>query len=332
MPATTPAALCKKVAVIAFEGITPFHLSVPCLVFGSRVVDTDAMSFAITVCAPQAGTLSTSAGFAIAIDADLSAVDEADIIVMPSWHADGRSAPDNLLDSVRRGHARGATVVGLCLGAFPLAQAGLLDGRTVATHWEAADMLAQHYPRLAVDRHVLYVDDGDILTSAGVAAGLDCCLHLLRRLCGAEVANRVAKHILVAPHRDGGQAQFIEQPLPDDAAAGRFAQLLEWVGQHLHEEHSIDMLAERAAMSRRNFTRHFRLATGTSFKQWLQNQRLIHAQRLLEAGDLSIERVAHAAGFGTALSLRQHFKAVLRTSPSDYRKRFRASSIERADT
>ena len=144
MPATTPAARHKKVAVIAFEGITPFHLSVPCLVFCSRVVDTDAMSFAITVCALQAGTLPTSAGFAIAIDADLSAVDEADIIVMPSWHADGRSAPDNLLDSVRRGHARGATIVGLCLGAFPLAQAGLLDGRTVATHWEAADMLAQH--------------------------------------------------------------------------------------------------------------------------------------------------------------------------------------------
>ncbi|MEG0040306.1 MAG: DJ-1/PfpI family protein, partial [Massilia sp.] len=283
MPPIAPAVRHQKVAVIAFEGITPFHLSVPCLVFGSHVAGPDAMSFEITVCASQRGTLPTSAGFAIAIDADLSAVDEADIIVMPSWHADGRSAPDSLLDSLRRGHARGAIIVGLCLGAFPLAQAGLLDGRTVATHWQAADMLAQHYPRLAVDRHVLYVDDGDILTSAGVAAGLDCCLHLLRRLCGAEVANRVAKHILVAPHRDGGQAQFIERPLPDDAAAGRFAQLLEWVGEHLHEEHSIDMLAERAAMSRRNFTRHFRLATGTSVKQWLQNQRLIHAQRLLGA-------------------------------------------------
>lgn len=320
----------QKIAVIAFEGITPFHLSVPCLVFGSQVSGAGAVPFAITVCASQAGSLATSAGFAISTTSDLSAVDEADIIVMPSWHADGRSAPDDLLDSLRRGHARGAIVVGLCLGAFPLAQAGLLDGRTVATHWEAADMLAQRYPGLAVDQHVLYVDDGDILTSAGVAAGLDCCLHLLRRLCGAEVANRVARHILVAPHRDGGQAQFIERPVPDDAAAGRFARLLDWVGAHLHEEHSIDLLAERAAMSRRNFTRHFRLATGTSVKQWLQNQRLIHAQRLLETGDLSIEHVAHASGFGTALSLRQHFKAALRTSPSLYRKRFRASATGRA--
>lgn len=319
----------QKVAVIAFEGITPFHLSVPCLVFGSNVVGADARSFEVTVCAPQAGPLSTSAGFSISASHDLAAVDAADIIVMPSWHEDGRSAPDVLLESLRRGHARGATVVGLCLGAFPLAQAGLLDGRTVATHWEAAGLLAQRYPGLKVDQHVLYVDEGDILTSAGVAAGLDCCLHLLRRLCGAEVANRVAKRILIAPHRDGGQAQFIERPLRDDA--GRFSQQLDWVRENLHQEHSIDMLAERAAMSRRNFTRHFRLATGTSVKQWLLNQRLIHAQRLLETGDTSIEHVAHESGFGTALSLRQHFKAALRTSPSDYRKRFRAGATDRAD-
>jgi transcriptional regulator GlxA family with amidase domain len=194
----------------------------------------------------------------------------------------------------------------------------------VATHWEAAGILAERYPSLKVDQRVLYVDEGDILTSAGVAAGLDCCLHLLRRLCGADVANRVAKRILIAPHRDGGQAQFIEHPLPGDTASGRFSQLLDWVRENLHQEHSIDMLAERAAMSRRNFTRHFRLATGTSVRQWLLNQRLIHAQRLLETGDTSIEQVAHESGFGTALSLRQHFKSALRTSPSDYRKRFRA--------
>jgi len=332
MPSIRPVARRQHIAVIAFEGITPFHLSVPCLVFGSHVEGAGAIAFDIAVCASRAGLLSTSAGFAISTTADLSAVDAADIIVMPSWHADGRSAPDNLLDSLRRGHARGAIIVGLCLGAFPLAQAGLLDGRTVATHWGSAATLAQRYPGIKVDERVLYVDDGDILTSAGVAAGLDCCLHLLRRLCGAEAANRVAKHILVAPHRDGGQAQFIERPVPADAAAGRFARLLEWVGEHLHEELSIDLLAERAAMSRRNFTRHFRLATGTSVKQWLQNQRLLHARRLLETGDLSIEHVAHASGFGTALSLRQHFNVALRTSPSDYRKRFRASATQRTPT
>ena len=316
----------QKVAVIAYDGITPFHLSVPSLVFGNNVIDADVASFEVTICAEQAGQLSTSAGFAILATHDFSAVEEADIIVMPSWHEDGRSAPDHLLESLCRGHARGATVVGLCLGAFPLAQAGLLDGRTVATHWEAAGMLAQRHPKVKVDQHVLYVDEGDILTSAGVAAGLDCCLHLLRRLCGAEIANKVAKRILIAPHRDGGQAQFIERPLADDAGAGRFSQLLDWIRANPQEEHSIDMLAERAAMSRRNFTRHFRMTTGTSVKQWLLSQRLIHAQRLLETSDVSIEVIAQESGFATALSLRQHFRTTLRTSPSDYRKRFRSSS------
>lgn len=317
----------RKVAVIAFEGITPFHLSVPSLVFGSHPADTDVPPFEIVVCATRIGQMQTSAGFAISAIHDLGAVGEADIVVMPSWHEDGCDAPAELLQALRHAHSRGAMVVGLCLGAFPLAQAGLLDGRVVATHWEAADQLAERYPRIKVDRHVLYVDEGDILTSAGVAAGLDCCLHLLRRLCGAEMANRVAKRILIAPHRDGGQAQFIERPLPVDAGAGRFSQLLDWVRANLSQEHDIDALAQRAAMSRRNFTRHFRLATGTSVKQWLLSQRLIHAQRLLETCDASIERIAQDAGFGTALSLRQHFRAVLRTSPSDYRKRFRSGTL-----
>lgn len=316
----------RKVAVIAFEGITPFHLSVPSLVFGSTTVDAQTAPFEVVVCATQTGPLQTSAGFAISVVHDLEALERADIVVMPSWHEDGRSAPDDLLQSLRDAHARGALVVGLCLGAFPLAQAGLLDGRTVATHWESAGVLAARYPKVKVDPHVLYVDEGDILTSAGVAAGLDCCLHLLRRLRGAELANRVAKRILIAPHRDGGQAQFIERPLPAEAGAGRFAQLLDWVRENLRHEHSIDALAERSAMSRRSFTRHFRQATGTTVKQWLLNQRLIHAQRLLETSEGSIERIAEEAGFGTALSLRQHFREVLRTSPSDYRKRFRSSA------
>jgi transcriptional regulator GlxA family with amidase domain len=171
---------------------------------------------------------------------------------------------------------------------------------------------------------VLYVDD-DVLTSAGVAAGLDCCLHLLRQLCGAEAANHVARQLVVAPHRQGGQAQFIERPVPVSGSDDRFAQVLNWVNRHLADNHSIDALAARAAMSRRNFTRHFRDATGTSFKQWLLNQRVAHAQRLLETSDVSIEVVAQEAGFGSALSLRQHFRTALRTSPSVYRRQFRAS-------
>jgi transcriptional regulator GlxA family with amidase domain len=186
--------------------------------------------------------------------------------------------------------------------------------------------LAERYPKVKVNPEVLYVDEGDVLTSAGVAAGLDCCLHLLRQLSGAEAANRRARRLLIAPHRQGGQAQFIERPLPVSNSDGRFSQVLEWVTQHLQQAHSIDSLAERAAMSRRNFTRHFRQTTGTSFKQWLLNQRLAHAQRMLESSDASIELVAQEAGFGTGLSLRQHFRSALRISPSVYRKQFRSNS------
>jgi transcriptional regulator GlxA family with amidase domain len=317
-----------KVAVIAFDGITPFHLSVPCLIFGTSVGGTETPRFEVVVCSAEEGSVRTSAGFSISTERDLTAVDAADIAVMPSWHDDCREAPAALLDALRRAHRRGARVVGLCLGAFPLAEAGLLDGRTATTHWEAACALEKRHPKVNVNQEVLYVDEGDVLTSAGVAAGLDCCLHLFRQLCGAEAANRVARRLLVAPHRDGGQAQFIERPLPVSTSDGRFTQVLEWVNQHLEQTHTIDSLAERASMSRRNFTRHFRQTTGTSFKQWLLNQRMAQAQRMLESSNASIELVAQKAGFGTSLSLRQHFRANLRTSPSDYRKLFRSSSLE----
>ncbi|WUR13268.1 helix-turn-helix domain-containing protein [[Empedobacter] haloabium] len=313
-----------RIAVVAFDGITPFHLSVPCLVFGSA--DAGLASFDVTVCAASTGSLRTSAGFAIAVESDLRALADAAIVVVPSWHDDYRPAPPALLDALRAAHGRGARIVGLCLGAFVLAEAGLLDGRGATTHWASAAELARRHPRVRVDADVLYVDGGGVLTSAGVAAGLDCSLHLLRQLAGAEVANRVARRLLVAPHRAGGQAQFIERPVPAAGQGGRFAQVLEWVLAHLAQEHSIDALAERAAMSRRNFTRHFRQSTGTSFKQWLLGQRLAQAQLLLESGDTPVELVAQAAGFGSALSLRQHFRAAFQTSPSQYRKQFRAAA------
>ena len=317
-----PAPAPCRVAVVAFEGMTPFHLSVPCLVFGTAVEELPA--FEVLVCGAAGKPLRTSAGFAIVVERDLSCIDEADIVVMPAWHDDCRPAPPELLDALRRAHGRGARVVGLCLGAFPVAEAGLLDGRTATTHWELADALGRKYPKVKVNREVLYVDEGKVLTSGGVAAGLDCCLHLLRELRGAEVANRVARRLLIAPHRQGGQAQFIEHPLPANGSEGRFAEVLDSVLRTLAQPHSIDALAERAAMSRRNFTRHFRQATGTSFTQWLLSQRLAQAQRMLECTNASIEVVAGEAGFGTALSLRQHFRTNLHTSPSDYRRQFRA--------
>ncbi|HCY64866.1 MAG TPA: AraC family transcriptional regulator [Oxalobacteraceae bacterium] len=316
-----------RIAVIVFDGITPFHLSVPSLVFGNAHGDLEAPLFDVFVCAIDKGPIRTSAGFSIAVETDLSALKTADIVIMPAWHDDCREAPAALLDALRRARQRGARMVGLCLGSFPLAEAGLLDGKTVTTHWEAADILAQRFPKVKVDRDVLYVAEGDVLTSAGVAAGLDCCLHLLREICGAEIANKVARRLVIAPHRQGGQAQFIERPVPVSNSDSRFSQVLDWVTQNLVLAHSIDSLAERAAMSRRNFTRHFRQATGTSFKQWLLGLRLTHAQRMLESSDASIEVVAQEAGFGTALSLRQHFRSAFRTSPSTYRALYRPDAI-----
>jgi transcriptional regulator GlxA family with amidase domain len=307
-----------KIAVVAFDGITPFHLSVPSLVFGSL---PDA--FTVRVCGVEKGMLRTTAGFSIAADCGLALLGKADIVIVPSWHDDCRPAPAVLLSALRRAHRNGARMVGLCLGAFPLAQAGLLDRKRATTHWGFAGLLAERHPAVAVSQDVLYVDDGEVVTSAGVAAGLDCCLHLLRQLCGAQAANGIARKLVIAPHRQGGQAQFIERPVPVSHSDGRFAQVREHVTKHLGQDHSIDALAQRAAMSRRNFTRHFRQATGTSFKQWLLGQRIAHAQRMLEGSDASVEVVAQEVGFGSALSLRQHFRTALSTSPSAYRKSFR---------
>jgi transcriptional regulator GlxA family with amidase domain len=313
-----------QVAVIAFDGMTPFHLSVPCLVFGSG--PGARSSFALRVCGLDGAMLETTAGFGIRPGHGLDGLEDADIVVMPAWHDDCRPAPPALLDALRQAHARGACVMALCLGAFPVAEAGLLDGRAATTHWAAADELARRYPKVKVDPEVLYVDEGDVLSSAGIAAGIDCCLHLLRRLCGAETANAVARRMVVAPHREGGQAQFIERPLPVSPSDGRLARVLDWVSRNLGAEHDLDALAARAAMSRRNFTRHFRQATGMSFKQWLLEQRLQHARTLLETSEAPVERVAQQAGFGSALSLRQHFRSTLQTSPAAYRKQFRTSS------
>jgi transcriptional regulator GlxA family with amidase domain len=328
----TPEAAARgaTIAVIAFDGISPFHLSVPCLVFGEYSGGFGLPDFKVLVCAaesglergPESGRLRTSAGFDIATRHGLNALRRADIIIVPSWHGDCRPAPRALLDGLRKAHQRGARIVGLCLGAFPLAEAGLLDGKTATTHWSFAQVLAERYPEVQVDRDVLYVDAGDVLTSAGVAAGLDCCLHLLRQMCGAEAANRVARRLVIAPHRQGGQAQFIEQPLPESKNDDRLSKVLEWAARHLDQPHSIDTLAKRAAMSRRSFTRHFRQTIGTTVLQWLLNQRLARAQRMLETGDKAIEVVAQEAGFGSALSLRQHFRTAFNTSPSDYRRQF----------
>jgi transcriptional regulator GlxA family with amidase domain len=310
-----------RVAVVAFDQVRPFHLSVPCAVFGESP-DTEPPLFDLRVCAAEAGELRTHAGFGITTRYRLQTLDWADIVVMPSWRNPLETPPAPLLAALRRANARGALVVGLCLGAFVLAAAGLLDGRRATTHWRWASRFAERYPGISVDPNVLYVDEGNILTSAGTAAGIDCCLHVVRRLFGAEAASRIARTLVVPPHRQGGQAQYIEQPILQTARDTPLTRTLDWAARHLDTAHSLDSLAARAAMSRRTFTRHFRQHTGTTVGNWLLTQRLALAQRLLETTSQSVERVAEQAGFGTPLSMRQHFAAAFDTTPSTYRREF----------
>jgi transcriptional regulator GlxA family with amidase domain len=307
------------VTVLALADVVAFDLSTPAQVFGN-----EPGRYAFTACGVRAGRVPSTTGFAIDVPRGLDAVAEADTVLVPGLRPPQWPPPAAALDALRAAHARGARVASICTGAFVLAQAGLLDGRRATTHWAHAERLARRYPAVTVDPGVLYVDEGDVLTSAGVAAGIDLCLHLVRRDHGAEVANAVARRIVVAPHRDGGQAQFVEAPLPPASDRGLQATRA-WAAQRLRDPLTVAALARHAACSERTFARRFRAETGTTPLQWLLGQRVLHARRLLEATDLPVEHVADEAGFGTAASLRSHFRRATATTPLAYRRTFRGS-------
>jgi transcriptional regulator GlxA family with amidase domain len=307
------------VTVLALADVVAFDLSTPAQVFGN-----EPGRYAFTACGVRAGRVPSTTGFAIDVPRGLDAVAEADTVLVPGLRPPHWPPPAAALDALRAAHARGARVASICTGAFVLAQAGLLDGRRATTHWAHAERLARRYPAVTVDPGVLYVDEGDVLTSAGVAAGIDLCLHLVRRDHGAEVANAVARRIVVAPHRDGGQAQFVEAPLPPASDRGLQATRA-WAAQRLRDPLTVAALARHAACSERTFARRFRAETGTTPLQWLLGQRVLHARRLLEATDLPVEHVADEAGFGTAASLRSHFRRATATTPLAYRRTFRGS-------
>lgn len=311
-----------SIAVIAFDRISLFHLAIPLEVFGEDRRDAGVPLSPVTVCTCEKRAITTSTGLVMGKLQGMRSVETAGIVIVPSWRDPHELPPEALLKALCKAHRRGALIVGLCLGSYVLAAAGLLDGRPATTHWKLADDLAKRYPEIEVNRDVLYVDDGDVITSAGVAAGIDCCLHLLRRLHGAEIANQVARRMVVPPHRQGGQAQYIE-PLRETATVDRFSEVMAWVQHHPELSHTLDSLAAKAFMSRRTFTRRFRQITGTTAGSWLLNQRLALAQRLLETTVLTIDQVAEQAGFGSVVSLRKQFTRVLNTSPGRYRKEFR---------
>ena len=310
-----------EVAVVAYDQISAFHLSVPCVVFDDR--HPGLPQFAVKVCAAERGPLQTTAGFSVNVNHGLEVLGTAQTIVVPSWRDPAERPDEALLAALVAAQARGAQVVGLCLGAYVLAEAGLLEGRRATTHWLYANDFATRYPKVTVDADVLYVGDGNVLTSAGTAAGIDCCLHLLRVHYGAEAANHVARRLVVPPHRQGGQSQYVEQPLPATARDSRLGDLLDWVRAHLHQPHSLDTLAEKALMSRRTFTRHFRQLTGTTVSAWLNDERLALCQRLLETTDHPVEHIATLAGFGSPESLRLHFRRAFKVSPTAWRHTFR---------
>lgn len=318
-----PASNADSYAVVVFDGISPFHLSVPCILFKKGGKDNSVPDFKVKLCAVEPPAVQTNAGYAIQVTQGLAALKGVGTIIVPSWNDTSVPPPQKLLDALRKAHQRGTRIVSFCLGSFVLAAAGLLDGRSATTHWQWAAELAQRYPRIKVKPDVLYVDEGDIVTSAGCAAAIDCCLHLIRTQHGAEVANHIARRMVVSPFRQGGQAQFIEQPVFDSVAPDRLSLVMDWMTQNLNAVHTLDELAQRALMSRRTFTRRFRQTTGTTVGQWLLNQRLALAQRLLEMTDKPIELVAETAGFASPALFRRCFGQAFGVKPSAYRKEFR---------
>ncbi|NUT22967.1 MAG: helix-turn-helix domain-containing protein [Hamadaea sp.] len=311
-------------AVLAFEGISPFHLAVPSLVWGPESPAGDMTPWDITVAAPEPGRLITSAGYAIDVPAGLEALAEADLVVVPWWADPTVAAPEPVLAALRDAHDRGAVVVGLCLGVFVVADSGVLNGRAATTHWKWVDTFRRRFPQVDLRPEELYVDTGDVVTGAGATAGIDTCLHLLARTSGQAVANRVARRIVAAPHRSGGQAQFIELPVPDPGE-DPLNRALGWAQSHLDRSLGIDELAAQAHMSRSTFTRTFRARTGTTVHRWLVTQRLDRARQLLETTDLGVDAVAARSGFGTPTRLREHFAAALGTTPTRYRASFAGS-------
>lgn len=311
------------VVALAYDGLCTFEFGVAVEVFGLPRPEMGTGWYRFAVCALEPGPLRMMGGVRLLTDGGLELLDAAQTIVIPGWRGPREPVPEALIEALRRAAERGARILSICSGVFVLAASGLLDGKRATTHWRYTEILQESHPAIRVEPGVLYVDEGNVLTSAGSAAGIDLCLHLIRRDYGAEAANSVARRLVVQPHREGGQAQFIETPVPAAREGARLGPLLDHVRARLADEHTLPDMARRAGMSLRTFLRRFSAMTGMTPGEWLLAERLARARELLESGGLSVEEVATRVGFGSAATLRHHFRRKLGLSPATYRARFR---------
>ncbi|MEU1011461.1 helix-turn-helix domain-containing protein [Streptomyces sp. NPDC005890] len=315
--------MLKNVAAVLLNGVHPFELGVVCEVFGIDRSDDGLPGYDFAVVSAEGPELGTHCGFTVSTPYGLERLEEADLIAVPAGESYAeRAYPPELLAALRRAVDRGSRVLSVCSGVFVLAAAGLLDGRRCAVHWHHAEQLSRRFPRLTVEPDVLYVDEDPVITSAGTAAGIDACLHLVRKEQGPEVANKIARRMVVPPHRDGGQAQFVERPLPK-APCDTVGEVLAWMEAHLDQEVTVEQLAARAHMAPRTFARRFQQETGTTPYRWILPQRVLLAQELLEGTDETMDAIAWRTGFGTAAALRHQFLRALGTTPNAYRRAFR---------
>ncbi|MDQ0422244.1 AraC family transcriptional activator FtrA [Peteryoungia aggregata LMG 23059] len=312
-----------RVVTLAYDGLCTFEFGVAVEVFGLARPELGMHWYRHATAAVEPGPLRAAGGLSVTALGGLELLKEADLIIVPGWRGIDTPVPQTLLDALVTAHLRGARLMSLCSGVAVLAATGLLSGRRATTHWRYAEAIATRYPDIRLDPDVLYVDEGQLLTAAGSAAGIDLCLHVIRRDFGAEAANSVARRLVVPPHREGGQAQFIVKPVPEAREGERLGPLVDWLRQNLGRDLTLDELAARAGMSNRSFQRKFKALTGTAPGEWLLTERLRHACDLLERESrLSLDDIAAAAGFGTPATLRHHFRTRLATSPTAYRARF----------
>jgi AraC family transcriptional activator FtrA len=312
-----------RVVTLAYDGLCTFEFGVAVEVFGLARPEMGEGWYRHATAAVEPGPLRAAGGLTVTTLGGLELLEEADLIIVPGWRGINEAVPASLVDALQAANVRGARLMSLCSGVTVLAATGLLNGRRATTHWRYADTIAARHPEIRLDPDVLYVDEGEILTAAGSAAGIDLCLHVVRRDFGAKAANSVARRLVVPPHREGGQAQFIVKPVPQDREGQRLGPLIDWIDLNLQQEITLSEMAGRAGMSARTFQRRFRDLTGTSPGEFLLARRLHHACDLLEReAALSLDDIALAAGFGTPATLRHHFRTRLATSPRAYRARF----------